>query len=160
MRATGIENQRQADEQTISSGTGLPAERACAGGMTRLHQPLSLSLEADSRSLRPMRQSLNEWLGEIGANRVSDVVLAVDEAVANAIEHAGLSRSGIVTVQGHVADNVIHLEICDHGTWQEPVANAARGRGLLIMNAVMDSVAIVHRRDNTRIVMSRHLHLG
>jgi anti-sigma regulatory factor (Ser/Thr protein kinase) len=104
-----------------------------------------------------MRHALRAWLTELGANQISDVVLAVDEAVANAIEHAGLATTAVIAVEARVVGNTLQVEICDNGVWKEPTANDTRGRGLLIMNAVMDGVAIEHRDDDTRIVMSRNL---
>jgi serine/threonine-protein kinase RsbW len=120
-------------------------------------KPFKLSVEADAKALAPMRRALRAWLTETGALQVSDVVLAVDEAVANAIEHAGLSVTSVITVEAHVVGNTLHVEICDQGVWKEPTANETRGRGLMIMNSVMDGVAIEHRPDDTRVVMSRHL---
>jgi anti-sigma regulatory factor (Ser/Thr protein kinase) len=120
-------------------------------------KPLSLSVDADAMALAPMRRALDEWLTQLGADQISDVVLAVDEAVANAIEHAGLSTGEAITVDAHVVGDMIHVEVCDHGLWKEPRANDARGRGLLIMNTVMDGVSIEHRASDTRIVMSRRL---
>jgi anti-sigma regulatory factor (Ser/Thr protein kinase) len=120
-------------------------------------KPFSLSVEADAKALAPMRRALRAWLTDLGADQVSDVVLAVDEAVANAIEHAGLSVTSAITIEAHVVGNTLHVEICDHGVWKEPTANETRGRGLMIMNSVMDGVAIEHRPDDTRVVMSRHL---
>jgi serine/threonine-protein kinase RsbW len=120
-------------------------------------KPLSLSVEADAKALAPMRHALRAWLTELGAHQISDVVLAVDEAVANAIEHAGLAATAIIAVEAHVVGNTLHIEICDNGVWKEPTVNDTRRRGLLIMNAVMDGVAIEHRDDDTRIVMLRNL---
>ena len=125
--------------------------------MAYVTKPLSLRVEADAKALAPMRRALRAWLTELGANQISDVVLAVDEAVANAIEHAGLATTATIAVVAHVVDNRLHIEICDEGLWKEPTANDTRGRGLLIMNAVMDGVSIEHRDDDTRVVMSRNL---
>jgi anti-sigma regulatory factor (Ser/Thr protein kinase) len=125
--------------------------------MTPAPRALSLSLAADARSLAPMRRSLRAWLTEVDAARMSDVVLAVDEAVANAVEHAGISDGGAITVQAFVMGTALHIEVCDGGVWREPTPSATRGRGLSIMSAVMDSVSIEHRYNDTRIVMSREL---
>jgi anti-sigma regulatory factor (Ser/Thr protein kinase) len=104
-----------------------------------------------------MRRTLRSWLEDLEAIRISDVVLAVDEAVANAIEHAGLRETADIAVEAYVVGNTLHIEVCDHGVWKDPTPSDARGRGLLIMSAVMDGVAIEHRDDDTRIVMSRQL---
>ena len=125
--------------------------------MTPAPLTLSLSLDPGARSLAPMRRALRSWLMEIDADEVSDVLLAVDEAVTNAIEHAGVTEDGAITVQARVHNGTLHIEICDHGVWKQPTPSESRGRGLLIMNAVMDAVFIEHRDDDTRVVMSRQV---
>ena len=104
-----------------------------------------------------MRKVLRAWLTDVGADQIADVVLAVDEAVANAIEHSGLGYHGEITVEAYVVGTIVHIEVCDHGVWKEPTFDDTRGRGLIIMNAVMDAVSIEHRVNDTRIVMSRQL---
>jgi serine/threonine-protein kinase RsbW len=148
---------RQADDQTHNHRFARFVRRSSVRLVSSVTKPLSLSVEADAKALGAMRRTLSAWLEEIEAARISDVVLAVDEAVANAIEHAGLRDSAVITVTASVSGPTLHIEICDHGVWKDPTPNESRGRGLLIMNAVMDGVAIEHRDDDTRIVMSRHL---
>lgn len=74
-----------------------------------------------------------------------------------AIEHAGLATTDLIAVEAHVVGNTLRVEICDPGVWKEPTVNDARGRGLMIIKAVMDGVVIEHRGDDTRVVMSRNL---
>jgi anti-sigma regulatory factor (Ser/Thr protein kinase) len=128
-----------------------------AGKVVVMVGPFTLSLEAEASSLGPMRKALRAWLADVGADQIADVVLAVDEAVANAIEHSGLSSHGEITVEAHVVGTILHIEVCDHGVWKEPTRDDTRGRGLIIMNAVMDAVSIEHRVNDTRIVMARQL---
>ena len=130
---------------------------ALAGKVVVMVGPFTLSLEAEASSLGPMREALRAWLANVGADQIADVVLAVDEAVANAIEHSGLSSKGEITVEAHVVGTILHIEVCDHGVWKEPTSDDTRGRGLIIMNAVMDAVSIEHRVNDTRIVMARQL---
>jgi anti-sigma regulatory factor (Ser/Thr protein kinase) len=125
--------------------------------MTDVIEPLRLNLEADAKALAPLRQAVREWLHEVGADNVHDVVLAVDEAVANAIEHAGLASAALITVELDVRDQTLHMLVSDHGVWKEQALEESRGRGLLIMHAVMDNVTVEHRSDETRLVMSRQL---
>jgi serine/threonine-protein kinase RsbW len=125
--------------------------------MSETHRPLSLSVEVNAKALAPMRRALRNWLIDVEAREISDVVLAVDEAVANAIEHAGLHADGVISVSAQVAGDILHVEVCDPGNWKVPLVNETRGRGLLIMNTVMDGVSIEHRTDHTRVAMSRQL---
>ena len=128
--------------------------------MTHVLEPLHLSLEAEAKSLAPLRRAVQTWLTDAGAHDVHAVVLAVDEAVANAVEHAGLSSAALITVGVEVVDEMLRVQISDHGAWKEQAVDETRGRGLFIMNAVMDSVSIEHRDGETRLVMFRHLRNG
>jgi anti-sigma regulatory factor (Ser/Thr protein kinase) len=125
--------------------------------MTALPRQLSLSLEVDARSLAPMRRALRAWLIEIDADEVADVVLAVDEAVANAIEHVPVISPESITVRGSAQNSTIHIEVCNSGLWKDTTPDETRGRGLMIMNAVMDSVVVEHQDAHTRVVMIRQV---
>lgn len=98
------------------------------------------------------------WLSEVDADHISDVVLAVDEAVSNAIEHAGISEAAVITVQASVLGTTLHFEISDDGVWKEPTFSETRWRGLAIMNSLMDVVKVEHGDNDTRVVMSRQVH--
>jgi anti-sigma regulatory factor (Ser/Thr protein kinase) len=156
-RAHINDKQRQADEPSSFQRACVFVRTIRVDIMTVAPQPLSLSLEADARSLAPMRRALRAWLTDIDAEHISDVVLAVDEAVANAIEHAGVPEGGAITVQARVDGSTLHIEICDEGVWKEPALSETRGRGIAIMNSVMDGVSIEHRDNDTRIVMTREI---
>jgi anti-sigma regulatory factor (Ser/Thr protein kinase) len=126
--------------------------------MLRVLEPLRLNLEADATSLAPLRRAVGDWLTRAGAHDVYDVVLAVDEAVSNAIEHAGLAKTSEITVNVKLAGELLQVHVADHGRWKEQALDEARGRGLSIMMAVMDDVSIEHRDGETCLVMSRRLH--
>jgi anti-sigma regulatory factor (Ser/Thr protein kinase) len=151
-----IDKKGQADERANE----FPRFSSGSIAVTLVPQPLDLSLDAHARSLAPLRRALTAWLADIGAGDTSDVVLAVDEAVANAIEHAGLPVDGSIAVQAHVVDTTLHIEVRDHGVWREPMPDDARGRGLLIMNTVMDGVSVEHRDGATLVVMTRGVRRG
>jgi anti-sigma regulatory factor (Ser/Thr protein kinase) len=125
--------------------------------MTQVVKPLRLSLEANAKVLAPLRRAVGKWLHEVGADDVHDVVLAVDEAVTNAIEHAGLGNAAIITFELDVRNQMLHVLVSDRGAWKEQALDQDRGRGLLIMNAAMDNVTIEHRSNETRVGMSRQL---
>jgi anti-sigma regulatory factor (Ser/Thr protein kinase) len=150
-------HRRQANDQPIFHRSLGPEHDLLTTNVAGVTKPLSLSVEADAKALAPMRHALQAWLTELGANDISDIVLAVDEAVANAIEHAGLASTASIAVEASVVGNTLQVEICDNGIWKEPTANDTRGRGLMIINAVMDGVAIERQDDNTRVVMSRNV---
>jgi anti-sigma regulatory factor (Ser/Thr protein kinase) len=146
------------DDTTNNRLVGYARAEIRANSMTNVLEPLRLSLDADASSLAPLRRALGDWLREVGAHKVYDVVLAVDEAVANAIEHAGLTHASVITVKAEVVGEILHLKVIDRGAWKQQALDESRGRGLVIMNSVMDSVTIEHRDNETRLVMSRLLH--
>ena len=125
--------------------------------MTYVVEPLRLSVPADIASLGPVRRLLQSWLSSAGVEHGDDIVLAVHEAVANALEHAGLDTDEVITVEAEVVDDVLRVLVRDGGAWKEQVADDTRGRGLGIIRAVMDRVELDSRIGSTSIEMSRRL---
>ncbi len=120
---------------------------------------LQVSIEPDPGALRQVRSSLRSWLLAIGAQRIDDVVLAVDEAVANAVEHGhgdhGVATA-VITLSAHIgADDAVHIEVRDAGRWRVPTPNGERGRGIGIMRSVMDEVDVRSSTSGTVVVMRR-----
>ena len=93
------------------------------------------------------RQRLRGWLDNVGITGEDRdaVVLAVSEAVSNAIDH-GSDRdpSQIVTVELARRQSKIIASVGDRGHWQPGLKAllAGRGRGHLIMEALSDDVDI------------------
>jgi anti-sigma regulatory factor (Ser/Thr protein kinase) len=54
---------------------------------------------------------------------------------------------------------LISLVIRDHGRWREPGPPMNRGRGLMIMRYVMDSVSVEPGDDGTVVRLERALKL-
>jgi anti-sigma regulatory factor (Ser/Thr protein kinase) len=113
--------------------------------------------EADPLALAPLRRDLRKWLADVDATGISDIVLAVDEAAANAIEHAGLASGAAITVEADVSDDVLHVVITDPGAWSQQAADGTRGRGFTIMRSVMDDVDVRVNPSATSVSMRRHL---
>lgn len=122
---------------------------------------LEVDLAADPAVLAGFRKELREWLSSLGADdRVAgELLIAVGEAVANAMEHAyGFTGDERVRVRGKLEEGVVHLVVEDHGRWREPaVPSADRGRGLAIMEASADRVAVLHGQRGTVVEMTRRL---
>jgi PAS domain S-box-containing protein len=119
-------------------------------------------IPARATELAPLRQALRRWLGENGGDDETsyDVVLAVSEACANAIEHPVGRRDRFVDVEATLADDVVHLRVRDTGTWRAEAEPPRRGRGLMLMRSVMDDVAVARSRAGTEIRMTRRLSRG
>jgi anti-sigma regulatory factor (Ser/Thr protein kinase) len=95
----------------------------------------------------PARQRLRAWLEETSlpsADRDA-VVLAVGEAVANAIDHGSEDdQTQIVTVELARRQDELIASVGDRGPWQPGLETILRGRGRghLIMEALADEVDI------------------
>ena len=103
-------------------------------------------------SLKPLRTAMRRWLARIRADRqpTADLLTAVGEACANAIEHAYGPAGGIVSVHlEHRAPDVIAV-IGDTGRWRPP-RGSFRGRGITLMHALSDEVEIEHADTGTQV---------
>jgi anti-sigma regulatory factor (Ser/Thr protein kinase) len=116
---------------------------------------------ADAREAAAIRRAVRTWLEPLalGANEVDDLILAVYEAVANVVEHAyDPGEKGLVELVLWTEPNVLCIEVIDHGTWRPPPADATfRGRGIQLMHAIADSVAIHYDQRGTRVLLRRAL---
>ena len=118
---------------------------------------------ADPRNVVMFRRSLDAWLEqylELDDNRVADIVLAADEALSNCADHAYriVDSVGSMTLQiaYDIAVNELKVSVSDNGRWTEPqsvAANAARGRGILLMRALADDCTIDGRHDGTTVCL-------
>jgi anti-sigma regulatory factor (Ser/Thr protein kinase) len=123
---------------------------------------LKTSHPADPEQLGEARAVLRTWLEGVGANHaeISEILLAANEACMNVIEHAyesnGGGGSGAFTLEGHLDDQTVVLIVRDAGRWSE-VRARGRGRGLKLMEAMMDSVQLSFSSEGTIVVLRRTL---
>ena len=99
-----------------------------------------------------IRHELAGWLHrcfELDAEKASDVLLAVYEALANAAEFAyvGVEHPGLMHVRADhdPSTSVLTVTVADEGSWRvkdETRKNPARGRGIPLMYALSDRVDI------------------
>jgi PAS domain S-box-containing protein len=121
--------------------------------------PLEMKMPADPKALRSVRRSLGRWLDQCEANKAEnyEIVLACNEAFANAIEHAYGPGDGLVEMRASLLEDEVSITVLDFGRWREP-RGANRGRGLTLIESVMDSVEIAKDPETgTRIQMMRKL---
>jgi serine phosphatase RsbU (regulator of sigma subunit)/anti-sigma regulatory factor (Ser/Thr protein kinase) len=109
--------------------------------------PLEISFPARVNELSRGRAALRSWLTRTRVNpeQAHDVLVAAGEAVANAIEHGHRdSPEGIITLRATALVDQVRLTIVDTGSWKppEPAADRYRGRGITLMRALMQDVAI------------------
>jgi serine/threonine-protein kinase RsbW len=118
----------------------------------------SHSFPAAPRELAELRERLRSWLAEHGVEEDVErgVVLAASEAASNAVEHGyGSDGAGIVTVLAQLHDGRLELSVRDEGTWRETRSDTDRGRGLTIMQAIVDELSIEREDGATVLRMSQ-----
>jgi serine phosphatase RsbU (regulator of sigma subunit)/anti-sigma regulatory factor (Ser/Thr protein kinase) len=124
-----------------------------------LADPLVVRMPAEIDSIPVVRRVLGRWLDEAGAApaAVEDFSLACSEACANAIEHAYTPAPNSLEV--HVStssDGAATVSIRDFGQWRPP-RGTNRGRGLLLMEGLMDAVEIDRGDAGTTVRLTRRL---
>jgi anti-sigma regulatory factor (Ser/Thr protein kinase) len=117
------------------------------------------SWPADSQQLVVIRRELTQWLAplDLTEEETADVVLAVDEAAANAVRHAyGDDEAGAVELTLWTEPGTLSIEVVDHGSWRPPVAAPEEGgRGIPLMSQMSESV-LIHYDDRGSRVLLRH----
>ena len=128
-----------------------------------LHSPpldrvFRLQLPADPSRLASMRALLRRWLRHLGATErdVAEILTATGEAAANAIEHGSESLERPVEVLGEEDAGEVALSVRDTGSWRPSRADG-RGRGLVMMRALMDHVDVTPAPEGTTVEMRRRL---
>jgi anti-sigma regulatory factor (Ser/Thr protein kinase) len=119
---------------------------------------LHLELPAEPKALKSLRSTLGRWLEEAGAgsDESQEIQLACHEACSNVIEHAYRFGEAPLEVEAWLEDGDITLAIRDSGDWRAP-RETDRGRGLGLMEALMDRVEIVPGETGTTVEMHRRL---
>ncbi len=124
---------------------------------------LDLAVPATQDGLVQMRQALRDWLaaGPVGAAAASDVVLAVWEAGANAIEHAELPSEPTFGLVARLDDAArLKVEVRDSGRWNTTNGSGTdRGLGLGLMRSLMDDVTVRPSPTGTTVVLERRMSL-
>ncbi len=120
---------------------------------------LRLRLPATPRQLARMRRILTDWLSRLGASDVEghEITVAVNEAAANAIEHAyGLSDEEFVVEADQQGDGV-EVRVRDFGRWRTRRTSGGRGRGLALARSLMDAVDVEPGDSGTVVRLTRRL---
>lgn len=120
-----------------------------------------IGVDADARMVAQVRQDFARWLQRFFAvdqTRCSDLVLAINEALANAAEFAYrlFDRPGTIDLLAtyHPVEQKITVDISDQGTWRPRQADRAprtRGRGIPLMEALSDRATIETSSDGTLV---------
>jgi PAS domain S-box-containing protein len=122
-------------------------------------EPLHLEVSADPKLLRDMRRHLAGWLRQGGASDedVEVAQMACHEACCNAIEHGYGFGEGSFTIDARLDNGKVVLEVSDRGQWIDRPEGGLphRGRGLGLIEALMDAVQLSHDGHGTKVRMER-----
>lgn len=120
-----------------------------------------LGLAATLQTAARTRDEFADWLRqffELDPIRLSDLVLAINEALANSAEFAYGASTRVGTIDllaWHDPDeSSITVVVADHGEWRmaDPApATRSRGRGIPLMRALSDRTAIETSVDGTQV---------
>jgi PAS domain S-box-containing protein len=119
---------------------------------------LKLSLAAEPEILSALRRRLQRFLHAAGASEdeAYEITLTVSEAAGNAIEHAYGPGEQVFELEAAQRAGTIEVTIRDRGRWRR-ARGTHRGRGMPIMEALMDSVEIDRTAQGTSVVLRRSL---
>jgi anti-sigma regulatory factor (Ser/Thr protein kinase) len=144
----------------VPEGGGEDDVALLAVGLTPLGRDrVVLRLPAEPPVLASMRRTLRQWLGALGAEEIEtyDVLVAVTEAAANAIEHAYGPIDAAFDVEVEVSDDgEVSVVVRDQGRWRPPRGHN-RGRGTLLMQELMDHFEVTTSEEGTEVRMRRRL---
>ncbi|ORB11191.1 anti-sigma regulatory factor [Mycobacterium noviomagense] len=120
-----------------------------------------MDAKADPVTAALIREEFSGWLRtqfSLDAAKISDVVLAVNEALANAAEsaYAAADQPGAMHVLAEYdpAAAVLSVTVTDEGSWLSADGkprDVARGRGIPLMHALADRAVIDGSATGTRV---------
>ena len=115
-------------------------------------------LPAQPESLSSVRGLVRRWLRQTGSTEqeIAEVTTACGEACANAIEHAGAGSSSSFELEGKLDGSGVEVVVRDFGVWR-PERDDDHGRGLGLMNTLMDVVEVTPSPEGTVVRMQRRL---
>ena len=116
---------------------------------------------ADARTVSTVRNEFGRWIRThlaVDEERISDIVLAVNEALANAAEFAysSASQPGAMNLLAAYDSytSVLSVTVTDEGAWRiadSERKRASRGRGIPLMRALADRATIDSTAEGTRV---------
>ena len=131
-----------------------------------INNELRLAVPMDVCSLADVRWRTWAYLAAAGvaAGMIDDILIALHEALANALTHSGARRDIAVRVKARRTSVVV--EVADHGRGIDdgvaippgpPNLTAEGGRGLFMIWSLMSTVQLVDGRG-THLVMVKELY--
>ena len=116
---------------------------------------LRIEVPAVAEQLAEIRRRLTDWLEPIGVSAagIADIVLVVNEACTNCIEHAYRDGdAGAILVDASHEYGQIVIDVIDHGAWKNPPNQpSTRGHGLPIMRAMSAGMDVKSSSEGTTV---------
>lgn len=129
-----------------------------------MNMEFSLALPREAIGIPMVRRALGDSLRSLGVTEdcIADILLAVTEACANAVRHGGpANRYEVETAIGYGRCDV---RIIDRGQGlvrvpeRYPATDVENGRGILIMQAVVDEISFdIAPGRGTIVHLRKHL---
>ncbi|RLK62006.1 SpoIIE family protein phosphatase [Actinokineospora cianjurensis] len=124
--------------------------------------PLDLTFPAEAVRLAPARHALRDWLIRfaVPVAVIDDVLVAVGEAWANAIEHGSRdTTTGPIRFHAEITGPTLTLTTTDSGSWlpPDPTRSPHRGRGISLMHALLRQVTITPSPTGTTVHMTTRI---
>ena len=119
-----------------------------------------IGVVADARTAGRIRDEFAEWLRlffTLDATRSSDLILSINEALANCAEFAYVGADHVGTMDLRAwydpSRSTIAVVIADRGSWRNPDSPSQlnRGRGIPLMVALSDSASIDATQAGTQV---------
>jgi PAS domain S-box-containing protein len=139
-------NNRQLDDIAVLTATILPPGP----------EAVELILPAVPASATIARRFVSRYarVAQLGPERSFDLVIAVGEAVANAVEHAYRGAEGDFVLRLDFRDETVLGEVRDRGMWRERRPSPERGRGLSILRATTQRFELNCTSQGTAVVFA------
>ncbi|OBA64688.1 anti-sigma regulatory factor [Mycobacterium sp. 1100029.7] len=126
--------------------------------------PLSCTGVADAPTAGELRRTLRSWLRRLpqaSAEISEDIVLGVNEALANCVEHAyrTADAAGTMRLQAGYDPAAETISVCvsDRGTWHRRPLRSSHdpraSRGIILMHALADNCSIDTRPGGTTVCL-------
>ncbi|WP_214405621.1 SpoIIE family protein phosphatase [Pseudonocardia lacus] len=118
--------------------------------------PLRLRLDAEPEQLGVLRRTVGAWCEAIGMSEdgLTDLQLAIGEAVTNSVEHAYLGRvpAGVDVGLDRLRGGAVAVRVVDGGHWRPPPDDPGfRGRGLSLIRDLAEELTVTPGADGTTV---------
>ncbi|HWC25112.1 MAG TPA: SpoIIE family protein phosphatase [Solirubrobacteraceae bacterium] len=120
---------------------------------------LALDLPSEPSALGSLRALLRRWLAQAEASDVDihAIVMACSEACTNAIQHAGAATHEPIAFEALLREGEVEVTVRDGGRWRDESPPSDQGRGLELIDALMDDVELEMTPSGTSVRLRRRL---